>query len=212
MQIRDNIATVFFCSNLSNPKRYTLLNSQFLMIDLLVVFLLSFQALSEANSVLEFVCPNVSQTKGHCHEMEVLATLPCLSISLLMSWISIFFKLVFLGMLHICECIVCTDASEPSTGEESEQRANYLIAQLQTKTFGEMLKVVEFDEDQQASCCICMSDFKVEDLTTHLLCHTKHLFHHECLKKALSVKLECPYCRSSVTPDARGPENAGNEI
>ena len=46
-----------------------------------------------------------------------------------------------------------------------------------------------------SSCPICLEDYRIDESIVLLTC--KHGFHQHCIKRALSQKATCPYCKSN---------------
>jgi transmembrane E3 ubiquitin-protein ligase len=47
-------------------------------------------------------------------------------------------------------------------------------------------------------CSICYDDIDVRDRNQYMLAPCNHLFHAECLKQWMGVKMECPICRTEL--------------
>lgn len=49
-------------------------------------------------------------------------------------------------------------------------------------------------------CSICYDDIDVRNRQQYMLAPCNHLFHADCLKQWMDVKLECPICRTQLPP------------
>ena len=49
-------------------------------------------------------------------------------------------------------------------------------------------------------CSICYENIDVRDRLKYMLAPCNHLYHSECLKQWMEVKMECPICRTSLPP------------
>ena len=52
-----------------------------------------------------------------------------------------------------------------------------------------------------AECVICMSEVDTSKLSGRMVTPCNHIFHVECLRTWMEVKLECPTCRSPLPPE-----------
>lgn len=50
----------------------------------------------------------------------------------------------------------------------------------------------------QRQCCICMSDFEVDESITPLSCDIRHYFHSECIELWMKEKNQCPLCKKEI--------------
>lgn len=80
------------------------------------------------------------------------------------------------------------------------------LLNLQPPGFEE-IELVSFYDDQKNTnklCVICMVSVSIFNDFNHELCAVctpcDHIFHQKCLKKWMSVKLECPTCRRQIPP------------
>ena len=68
---------------------------------------------------------------------------------------------------------------------------------LDVVSFATIVEQLE-DDAVAEECIICLVKYCATDDVTQLSCHLGHFFHSACLKMALSLKKECPICRSRV--------------
>ncbi len=52
---------------------------------------------------------------------------------------------------------------------------------------------------QDPICCICLEDYKHNDLLRFLPCIDQHNFHLNCIDKWLKINKRCPLCRKDIT-------------
>ena len=58
-----------------------------------------------------------------------------------------------------------------------------------------------FTRNTEVECCVCLEGFKAgKSDVLELDC--SHLFHEYCIRKYLTVKRNCPYCREPITTSA----------
>lgn len=69
---------------------------------------------------------------------------------------------------------------------------NDLLIPLNVKISGERIKI----ETNDASCIICLDDYKNDDKIRVILC--KHHFHKECSDKWFKLRTTCPVCRTDM--------------
>ncbi len=50
----------------------------------------------------------------------------------------------------------------------------------------------------QASCAICLLDYKYGEEICALACHDLHIFHEECIQEWLKKQSTCPICRKEI--------------
>ena len=67
------------------------------------------------------------------------------------------------------------------------------------------------EEDPQQECTICMEGFKIGDkISFSPFEGCNHVFHHDCVRRWLLGKTDCPCCRVTMLPvDRLDPKNCG---
>lgn len=73
-----------------------------------------------------------------------------------------------------------------------EEEASELIEALDT------IKISLLHIDSVPSCAICLTEFIVGKDACQMFCHSSHIFHHDCLRRWLEMKKECPLCKTPV--------------
>ena len=60
----------------------------------------------------------------------------------------------------------------------------------------------------ESACSICLEDFDKQAIVTTLECHSKHIFHSDCLDRWIMQEHNtCPVCREVIIPNLMDVEN-----
>ncbi|DBA05051.1 TPA: hypothetical protein N0F65_000739 [Lagenidium giganteum] len=135
----------------------------------------------------------ISDGGGRCDDGSAMYRLALWMI--VISYAKIFLPcLLLLALLPIiCFCLPCvirvlSRLQDPMRGKGATQDA---IDRLTTEQY----EATMF-EDEDASCCICLNDYELQQELRRLPC--KHHFHKECVDEWLMVNSTCPTCRKSI--------------
>ncbi|XP_057846913.1 probable E3 ubiquitin-protein ligase RHC1A [Cryptomeria japonica] len=76
--------------------------------------------------------------------------------------------------------------------QQMEREGRELISALET------IKLSLLHISNVPLCAICMIEFHVGEEACQMFCHKNHIFHHDCLRRWLERKKECPLCKTPV--------------
>lgn len=78
-----------------------------------------------------------------------------------------------------------------------------IIGLLSIYSFSYAMESAQKEDEQTAICTICYQPLHTNDITT-LRCHSSHSFHLVCIRKWAQIKGECPFDRTSISPERLG--------
>lgn len=109
----------------------------------------------------------------------------------------------FLAATLICACLPCLMASvqrhhemlgavAPGAGRGASAE---VLSALPTYEYGESGSRT-FDDEADASCCICLCEYENGETLTELECG--HHFHKSCLTEWATINASCPLCKRGI--------------
>ena len=138
--------------------------------------------------------PDISVEKFLCFcccytwicSMPIPLTIILLSSTNLPSWLS--------GILIGLSCIFCCLTPRWCGSRYLKETIKKRDEILEIILGNEILDVEEVGSD--ILCTICLSNLEVGDMYTKLCCD--HMYHRECIKTWLQMKVTCPICRRKL--------------
>ena len=92
------------------------------------------------------------------------------------------------GSLHILD----SSSTDIVSQQQMEIEARELTESLDT------IQISLLHINSVRSCVICIVKFDVGQDACQMFCHNTHIFHHDCFRRWLEKKKECPVCKTPV--------------
>ncbi len=106
--------------------------------------------------------------------------------------------LLMIAVPLICFCLPCLlRVLQQRQGSSNEALSESDLKKLSQEIYRG--KGMFKDEEEEARCAICLSDYEVGDMIRRLPCDGHHHFHQECVDDWLKLNASCPNCRFRIS-------------